>query len=535
MKLGETFDFFGAYYAADPANTPDAKADQKFYTAFKGITSMKIEVADAEYASMYGITIDGTKITIANEAAYGKLIPFKIIYTNNTSKDDATIYSDKSFNVMVQSRPVAASVTLKAEHTLYQTPSTSTDYSKMMAYFPIEEVVNAISGDDKIAWNAAKVSQFGIVSYANGVADSELKLVSSKKYALGLETPHFLTLDKSTGGEAEEISAPALYNKDKTALASTATLDKAKYIGVMVQTNRENVTADVYSSTYQITFNGKKVYGKIELSLKNPKTLTRINSLFDANNKVVAYGEGNTGNGSKFDVTKLYNTVDATWSMDKFSIAISKEGEMTNADKAKWSTASGSSVITINKDQFYKHTPKVNVAIRVFTGAKYNLFTDEFYVTAKSPITEGTLDVNKTTLDLSQGVAAGVAFTQADFTTKDVFGDVYNLFGIYTADDATTTTNEEAFTAPSTTKISSVEISTDNSLVSVEKTYSLKDNDADTDGVADTKDYAHMTGFKLIADSAAGLSSGDTVKLTIKVVDTWGQETVKEVTLNVKK
>ena len=369
----------------------------------------------------------------------------------------------------------------------------------------------AIDGANKIAWNEA--TSLDVVTIENNGAGTNLKLTSANKY----------NGSKLTMTENTEIKIPTeyLYKSDKTSKASN--LAEAAYLKVEIDPKSPNVTADTYSSMVEFKFGGKTAQGTIELKLTNPAVLTRIASLFDGDN-VVAYGNGNSGNGAIFNVLSVYNTVGVSFGSNP---TVEVE-EVTN--KANWVEGSytpGDKKLTItipSKEQMYTDTRKVTVTYNLFAGSTNNTFKDSFYVTAKSPIKEGTIDALKTTLELGQSKSA--TFTNSDFSAKDVWGTTYRLFGVETFDNPETQTDEYNWAAPSQ-NIQMITFEPSSSLISVTPTYKKEE----TTGT----DYKYMTGFKVTVDDEAGLQSGDQVTIKITITDMWGMTTEKDVTLTVVK
>lgn len=276
------------------------------------------------------------------------------------------------------------------------------------------------------------------------------------------------------------------------------------------------VVADKYTqAVYKFTFGTNELNAAVDLTLANPTTLTRIASLFDGDN-VVAYGKGNNANGEIFDVLSVYEQNGATFDKASFKVKAVKNGDFSDADVAKW-VANGSKFTISDKDQLYKEVAKVEVSASIFAGNTDNMFTDVIYVTAKSPVKEGTIEALKTTLSLKQSKSA--SFGKADFSAADVWGTAYNLFGYTYVENKV-----EKWAKPATDYIKDIKVTSSTSLVTTGLTYN-----------GDTKTYENMSGFKVTVDNEAALQSGDKVTITIKITDMWGMEFTKDVVLTVEK
>ena len=557
VKVGETYSLFGKAFKEDPSKKTAAyKADQALLSGLTGVTDIKIGI-DETRAKEYGIVTEGATFKFTKTEAYGLTdVPFTIYYTDFSSEKGASeeVHST-TLNINVQTTPTASAVTLQSTYKLHVDKA-----AKMVAYFPIENLVNAINGADKITWNSKKISDIKITSvYVDSSDPTQIKesanlsliLNSAKKYnnvnlQLTAGVPNITTVE-------DEISGVKFFDGDKTQLAANDKLTDVKYIGFVVAPDRKQVTADVYSTDVKITVAGiaNPINGKLELTIQNPETISRLASYFEGDN-VVAYGKPNAGKGAKFDVTELFEQKDRQWYKKMFEFKVEAGEGMTDADKSadKWTKFAEwtqQTEIEIAADQFYEKTAKVSVKVPLFGNdalseaySKNNMFKDAFFVTAKSPVKEGTITLNKTTLDLTAGTANGVEFTQADFVTKDVFNNAYYLFNTVKATTAAgkTTYAFDAEKSASIAKIADVTVTTNTNLVSIKFVKATFNEGAVTYTEADT--YADATqaavaGIKVYVGEGAAIQNGQEVKLTITIKDQWGQTATKEVSLNVKK
>jgi hypothetical protein len=436
--------------------------------------SYKLDL-DKDYKDAYNVTISGDKFTVGTYT--DKVLPFVVSYTTEKGEKKSAKVSVKVIKDEV------ANVTLSASHKL--------DVSKQKVYFSLDNVLNALTAEQKIAWKQASITLNNFTLESTITDDN-----GDSKYTIN-STPSFVKKDNS-GNWVAATSA------DATALEIT------------VNPATAGVVADKYTqAVYKFTFGTNELNAAVDLTLANPTTLTRIASLFDGDN-VVAYGKGNNANGEIFDVLSVYEQNGATFDKASFKVKAVKNGDFSDADVAKW-VANGSKFTISDKDQLYKEVAKVEVSASIFAGNTDNMFTDVIYVTAKSPVKEGTIEALKTTLSLKQSKSA--SFGKADFSAADVWGTAYNLFGYTYVENKV-----EKWAKPATDYIKDIKVTSSTSLVTTELTYH-----------EDTKTYENMSGFKVTVDNEAALQSGDKVTITIKITDMWGMEFTKDVVLTVEK
>lgn len=499
VKLGATYNLFSNGWSANPTATPSGWANLAFLKTFTGVTDIKLSVAD-DVAAAYGVTVDGYNFTISSEAAYGKTIPLKVTYTGVNSTGSSAWTITEALNVTVQTKPINMGATLSASHVLSENAASNS--AAMYAYIPLENLANSITGEAKIAWNAATSLDYAVVN-ANNTTTDGLNLTSSTQH-------NYTWLTMKEGVELTNIS---LVKSDKSTAA--ANLASAAYIKVMVVPTSANVAVDTYKANIEFTFAGKKAYADVELTLTNPTTLTRIPSLFNGDN-VIAYGVGNNGAGEIFDVKSLYETVGAQY--DNFRVT----EVQTVSGLANWTVANADDM-TIATSTMYKDARKVKVQWEVFAGATNNSFTDVIYVVAQSPIYDGTVTTSKTTLSLGQSKSA--VFTDADFTAKDVWGNAYHMFAYQYVDGNDANGNPIYNWANfSDSKIQQpVTVTADSDLVEVTM---------NTVGGSGTYS-ASQKGFTVKVKESAAIQTGATINITIKFTDDWGKEKSIPVTLTV--
>ena len=529
VKFGEAFDIFGTFYKEDPSKNSGA-ATSAFLTNATNFTSYKITV-DENIVDVYGIAIEGSKVTISNPVAYGQTIDLKLVCSDaNSEKGVNPTFKPVPFKVTVQSKEIVAGVTLKAEHTLALNDNPATPADERTVYVPIEAIANAITGLDKVAWNETACTYANIVSIENNgpaFSDNGLKFSSVNKHGKDKD----VTLSLTNRGSDSSLGSVGFVKADKK---KATTFGEAKYLVFNVNPAHAQVTADTYSTLVQVKYGkslDKNVKATIELTLKNPTLWSRIPAYFNGDN-FVAYGAGATSSvtGTTFDVVSLYNH---EADFKDINVAIDKEG-MAKDDKPHWNVNTDGKTLEIGKEVFYKENPvKLTLTAKVFDKAIYNTFKDVIYVTAKSPVKDGTFSLNTTTLDLSQGAAKGVVFTQKDFVTKDVFNDAYNLFNVSTPDAAPATT---VTWGNKTDKITALTLDYDKGLVVAEFVTGKADGtfDTATDPTTNTYTTADVAGIKVSVLSGAQVVNGQEVKLTLTATDKWGQEIKKEIVLKVQ-
>ena len=500
VKLGATYNLFSNGWSTNPTSTPSGWANLAFLKTFTGVTDIKLSVAD-DVAAAYGVTVDGYNFTISSEAAYGKTIPLKVTYTGVNSTGSSAWTITKALNVTVQTKPINMGATLSASHVL--SVNTASNSAAMYAYIPLENLANSITGEAKIAWNAATSLDYAVVN-ANNTTTAGLNLTSSTQH-------NYTWLTMKEGVELTDIS---LVKSNKQ---SAANLAQAAYIKVKVVPTSANVAVDTYKANIEFTFAGKKAYADVELTLTNPATLTRIPSLFNGDN-VIAYGVGTNGTGENFDVKSVYETTGAQY--DNFRIVDVQT--VSGLANWTWTNVSSNTNLGIVTSTMYKAARKVKVQWEVFAGATNNSFTDVIYITAQSPIYDGTVTTSKTTLSLGQSKSA--VFTESDFTALDVWGNAYHMFAYQYADGKDANGDPIYKWADySTSKIQQpITVTADSDLVEV------------TMNTVGSGTYAaSQKGFTVKVKESAAIQTGATINITIKLVDDWGKEKSIPVTLTV--
>ena len=468
VKVGKEYSIFGKN-----DNKAAGQNDNCNFMSGNAV-SYKLDL-DKDYKDAYNVTISGDKFTVGTYT--DKTLPFIVSYTTEKGEKKST-----KVNVKVIKDEVA-NVTLSAFHKL--------DVSKQQVYFSLDNVLNALTAEQKIAWKQANITL--------------------NKFTLES------TITNDNGDPKHIINlVPSFVKKDNSGNWVTATSADATALKITVNPATAGVVADKYTqAVYKFTFGTNELNAAVDLTLANPTTLTRIASLFDGDN-VVAYGKGNNANGEIFDVLSVYEQNGATFDKASFKVKAVKNGDFSDVDVVKW-VANGSKFTISDKDQLYKEVAKVEVSASIFAGNIDNMFTDVIYVTAKSPVKEGTIEALKTTLSLKQSKSA--SFGKADFSAADVWGTAYNLFGYTYVENKV-----EKWAKPATDYIKDIKVTSSTSLVTTKLTYN-----------GDTKTYENMSGFKVTVDNEAALQSGDKVTITIKITDMWGMEFTKDVELTVEK
>ena len=468
VKVGKEYSIFGE------DDNKAAGQNENYNFMYGNAVSYKLDL-DKDYKDAYNVTISGDKFTVGTYT--DKVLPFVVSYTTEKGEKKSAKVSVKVIKDEV------ANVTLSASHKL--------DVSKQKVYFSLDNVLNALTAEQKIAWKQANITLNKFTLESTITNDN-----GDPKYTINL--------------------VPSFVKKDNSGNWVTATSADATALEITVNPAIAGVVADKYTqAVYKFAFGTNELNAAVDLTLTNPTTLTRIASLFDGDN-VVAYGKGNNANGEIFNVLSVYEQNGATFDKANFEVEVVKNGDFSDTDVAKW-VVNGSQITINDKAQLYNEVAKVKVSVPVFAGNDDNKFTDVIYVTAKSPVKEGTIEALKTTLSLKQSKSA--SFGKADFSAADVWGTAYNLFGYTYVEN-----KAEKWAKPATDYIKDIKVTSSTSLVTPELTYN-----------GTTKTYENMSGFKVTVDDEAALQSGDKVTITIKITDMWGMEFTKDVELTVEK
>ena len=530
VKLGETYSLFGAGLEGDPSVNPNVKT-VKFLEELSHVSDIALDL-DENIKALYGVTINGTDFTIANEAAYGKTIKFTVKYADATVLKKEKIKTT-TLTVKVQKAAITSEVTLKAAHEL------SIESGKKWAFLPLADLAASITEPEaKYIWNNGKVTGYATIESNSASPANKVELISSKKYG---NPADYLAIANSYSGNPgnnvlnnwTQVKSTKVGADNKVEEADK--LKDAAYLAFEVTANNKFVTADTYSGLIQFTITGTDASGKsksidvkatVELTLTNPASaVSRIPMYFDGD-KLAAYGAVPTGKNLLYDVKTAYNNADKA--VD-FTVT-------AKADKDKW-TVNGSTV-NIPLDKLYTETQKFEVSYKHFENATYNAATETIYITGQSPIKDGTITVSKTTLDLATG---SDSFLSADVAGKDAFNKAYKLLNSFTAEvlnaDGTVKTAAAAKDVQDT-RIDDIKlVATGENAGAFKVTYVYKKiEDGKLVNAEDTDADAKLVGWTIALKPNTAIQNGATITFDLNITDKWGVELpAQKVSLTVKK
>ena len=523
VKLGETYSLFGAGLEGDPSANPNVKT-VKFLEELSHVSDIALDL-DENIKALYGVTINGTDFTIANEAAYGKTIKFTVKYADATVLKKEKIKTT-TLTVKVQKAAITSEVTLKATHEL------SIESGKKWAFLPLADLAASITEPEaKYIWNNGKVTGYATIESNSASPADKVELISSKKYgnpadylaiANGYsDNPGNNVLNNWTQVKSTKVGADNKVEK-------VDELKDAAYLAFEVTANNKFVTADTYSGLIQFTITGTDASGKsksidvkatVELTLTNPASaVSRIPMYFDGD-KLAAYGDEIEENLLSYDVKTAYNN--ANKAVD-FTVT-------AKADKDKWNVVDGSTVkIPLNK--LYTETQKFEVSYKHFENAIYNAATETIYITGQSPIKDGTITVSKTTLDLATG---SDSFLSADVAGKDAFNKAYKLLNSFTAETNDTPAAQKDVMDARIADIELVATGENAGAFDVTPVYKKLEGDNLVDG---TETDGELVGWTIALKPNTAIQNGATITFDLNITDKWGVELpAQKVSLTVKK
>ena len=523
VKLGETYSLFGAGLEGDPSANPNVKT-VKFLEELSHVSDIALDL-DENIKALYGVTINGTDFTIANEAAYGKTIKFTVKYADATVLKKEKIKTT-TLTVKVQKAAITSEVTLKAAHEL------SIESGKKWAFLPLADLAASITEPEaKYIWNNGKVTGYATIESNSASPADKVELISSKKYgnpadylaiANGYsDNPGNNVLNNWTQVKSTKVGADNKVEK-------VDELKDAAYLAFEVTANNKFVTADTYSGLIQFTITGTDASGKsksidvkatVELTLTNPASaVSRIPMYFDGD-KLAAYGDEIEKNLLSYDVKTAYNN--ANKAVD-FTVT-------AKADKDKWNVVDGSTVkIPLNK--LYTETQKFEVSYKHFENAIYNAATETIYITGQSPIKDGTITVSKTTLDLATG---SDSFLSADVAGKDAFNKAYKLLNSFTAETNDTPAAQKDVMDARIADIELVATGENAGAFDVTPVYKKLEGDNLVDG---TETDGELVGWTIALKPNTAIQNGATITFDLNITDKWGVELpAQKVSLTVKK
>ena len=523
VKLGETYSLFGAGLEGDPSANPNVKT-VKFLEELSHVSDIALDL-DENIKALYGVTINGTDFTIANEAAYGKTIKFTVKYADATVLKKEKIKTT-TLTVKVQKAAITSEVTLKATHEL------SIESGKKWAFLPLADLAASITEPEaKYIWNNGKVTGYATIESNSASPADKVELISSKKYgnpadylaiANGYsDNPGNNVLNNWTQVKSTKVGADNKVEK-------VDELKDAAYLAFEVTANNKFVTADTYSGLIQFTITGTDASGKsksidvkatVELTLTNPASaVSRIPMYFDGD-KLAAYGDEIEENLLSYDVKTAYNN--ANKAVD-FTVT-------AKADKDKWNVVNGSTV-NIPLDKLYTETQKFEVSYKHFENAIYNAATETIYITGQSPIKDGTITVSKTTLDLATG---SDSFLSADVAGKDAFNKAYKLLNSFTAETNDTPAAQKDVMDARIADIKLVATGENAGAFDVTPVYKKLEGDNLVDG---TEIDGELVGWTIALKPNTAIQNGATITFDLNITDKWGVELpAQKVSLTVKK
>jgi len=534
VKLGETYSLFGAGLEGDPSAKPNVKT-AKFLGELSHVSDIALDL-DENIKALYGVTINGTDFTIANEAAYGKTIKFTVKYADATVLKKEQIKTTP-LTVKVQEAAITSEVTLKAAHEL------SIESGKKWAFLPLADLAASITEPEaKYIWNNGKVTGYATIESNSASPANKVELISSKKYG---NPANYLAIANSYSGNPgnnvlnnwTQVKSTKVGADNKVEEADK--LKDAAYLAFEVTADNKFVTADTYSGLIQFTITGTDASGNsksidvkatVELTLTNPASaVSRIPMYFDGD-KLAAYGDVPTGANLLYDVRTAYNNADKAVN---FTVTKTKEDgwnvqEANNNNKC---------IVEIPLNKLYTETQKFEVSYKHFENAIYNVATETIYITGQSPIKDGTITVSKTTLDLATG---SDSFLSADVAGKDAFNKAYKLLNSFTAEVLNAADGSVTAAAAKDVqdeRIADIElVATGENAGAFVITYVYKKIDSDGKLVDGTETDGKLVGWTIALKPNTAIQSGATITFDLNITDKWGVELpAQKVTLTVKK
>ena len=533
VKLGETYSLFGAGLEDDPSANPNVKT-VKFLEELSHVSDIALDL-DENIKALYGVTINGTDFTIANEAAYGKIINFTVKYADATVLKKEQIKTE-TLTVKVQKAAITSEVTLKATHEL------SIESGKKWAFLPLADLAASITEPEaKYIWNNGKVTGYATIESNSASSADKVELISSKKYG---NPADYLAIANGYSGNPGNNVLNNWTQVKSTKVGADNKVEKvdelkdAAYLAFEVTANNKFVTADTYSGLIQFTITGTDASGKsksidvkatVELTLTNPTSaVSRIPMYFDGD-KLAAYGDEIKENLLYYNVKTAYNNTNK-------AVDFTVEGK---ANKDKWNV-SGDTIVQIPLDKLYTETQKFEVSYKHFENAIYNAATEIIYITGQSPIKDGTITVSKTTLDLATG---SDSFLSADVAGKDAFNKAYKLLNSFTAEvlnaDGTVKTAAAAKDVQDA-RIADIKlVATGENAGAFNVTPVLQkvgdDKKLSTWTSGDKTGYV-LTGWTIALKPNTAIQNGATITFDLNITDKWGVELpAQKVSLTVKK
>ena len=433
ITLGALANFVPADLEGNANETIDLT--ETFGDNMKNVVAYYFTLDDKTAASTIGATLNGDKL-VATKKGTVKVNVHYLLVDGTYAGDD---YNVDPVTINVNIAHVAAETTLApVEWTINGGVNSSYVWNKNIVYLNIEGIkslLNPTSDSDKIYVKVA-----GDWTWTDG-SELDSKSVVVNKVVYGKGGNSFAGNGDSWIADIEE-GVVRRNNSSKSYATSYARSQVVKFTF-----DPANAFPGEYMTTLEFRLNSNSgdaiVSVPVKVIIKAPATnaLARVNEFFDGDNAVI-YGVANGTNvvADLFDLYKDFPKSNGTGVYE--SDYVTFEDEVYNADydydMTPWVSGSAISVATngynygdYNTEDVYT-TRAIYVTYKAFNNPHIPYVYDEFNLTVKSEIAEGTLDgSNVNAVIPNSAVGTPVNVSLKNIIAKDVYGVAYKLAPTY--------------------------------------------------------------------------------------------------------
>ena len=515
-------------------------------------------IADATKAAAYGVTLNGDVLTATKPvpASENFLIKASYLLVDGTEMDMAeypyTYY--KTFKVTFNQ--VASTMSLgDVNWTIKTRTGSSTGFNKV--YLPITAELKSIltgtadaqvptiatvkfDNTTKTAWTWADGSEL----------DSKAVAVNGVQYGYGTNAVKFATANLDEW--IAKVDETGLYQYSSSSgyyIPSTPNINSDQYVRFDFN------TAQAFPGEYKLTLVFTSTHPTNPVTVKVPvkvvitapaATSSRLvrNSAYFSGDDAVVYGNP-SGAKVAFNLFDLYKSMNNGYNDEAANVSFTTTHEIHSCSTEWLTTTDANGVSTDgnisvgksrynyssdNRDGVYT-TRQVQVYYKQFGNPHIPYIVDEFNLTVKSELAEGTFDASAASINITNTQTHMISFK--NIVAKDVYGDVYELGTRYSAvKDANG--NVTGWTATTTGK---------DSRINGDVTIVLYDDNASqylevVSGTVNANDGYSALQIKRKANASGGyaaLTSDVTCVVKVRFTDMWGRRVESAVNVTIKK
>ncbi len=519
-NINEELDLMGTFETGFTALSGNSDVANANLQAKDVVVAAYFTIADETKATACGVTLSGNTI----KATKAGTVPVNVHYL---LVDGTKAEGTSAQEINVTFNYVAPSSTLAdVEWTITNAED------KNVVYLPLGNLQTSLVGatDNQIP----TINQIGW-SWIDDTALADKKVtINGTEYA-------------ASAGTQAAIDLTNLYvikdGKYQTTTAAGAKIQDPMYIQFTF------TPATAFPGEYKVKLGLKKGGNSgdndfvvpVKVTIKEPSkdvtALKRLDAYF-VGNDAVAYGTAN-GTAVTYDLFDLYKDMGT----EKNYVTFTETKHADHTGCVDWITATGGNNISLglysytsgadNRDKVYS-TRAIKASYKVFNNPYITTMTDEFNLTIKSEIAEGSIEAaaaaNKT-----GKVKEVMKISLKDIVAKDVYGKAYNLADVYSSSTDKDGKTTWAKAAGMDSRVASVTVSladdnANNYLEIVDQDTNTNDIQAITHNGKEAYSY-----FQIVTNAKTNVLTQTTAcKVNITVLDKWGMKSTTSVTVTLE-